>query len=286
MKMTQSLVNSLLVCGVTLAMTLSVSAQTTNRTAKAVRVHGSARYSMNNGADWNELTTGAVLKEGAIVQTDRKSGSYVDLVLGEGKAVAMAAPGGGKSGPGGAGGGGHSHSANVDLVRLYPDTALGIDKLTATPTGAGVQTETQLDLRKGHVTGNVKKMVAGSIYEVKYPKGVAGIRGSVFDMNLAEGVQNGTITVTCTINMLTGSAVLSFTADGQTTPVTQTILPNFGYNTGTEALLPLTQAQMSQISTALAGMGVTTATTVTVVVPPFVPFVTTTSGQGGTPPPP
>jgi len=222
-----------------------------------------------------------VLKDGTLVQTGTKEGSYVDLVLGEGKSVALAIPNGGAGGKGGGGGAAHQHPSNVDVVRLMKDTVLGIDKLSATPTGAGVQTDTQLDLRKGHITGNVKKMVAGSNYEIRYPQGVAGIRGSVYDMALAEGINNGTVTVTLVLNMLTGSAVLSFNVPGQTTPITQTILPGFGFNTGTDVLTPLTPAQMNQISQILASMGVTTTVAVTVVAgnKTTIEQVTTTTGQ-------
>ena len=279
MNKTRSFLNSLLVCGAALAVAGNLSAQTTNRTAKVVRVEGAAHYTLNNGGDFIPLTVGTVLKEGAVIQTERKSGAYVDVVLGEGRATATAMATGGASGKGG--GGAHQHSSNVDVVRLYNDTALGIDKLSATPTGAGVQTETQLDLRKGHITGNVKKMVAGSTYEIKYPKGVAGIRGSVYDMALVEGIENGTVALTCTLNMLTGAAVLSYTPPGATTPVTQTIGPDTGFSTGTQVLAGLTASQINAISATLSQMGVTTTVAVTVVAgnKTIVQQVTTTTGQ-------
>ena len=73
------------------------------------------------------------------------------------------------------------------MVRIWENTLLGIDKLTETQTGADVVTETQLDLKAGHIFGTVKKMSAASKYEVKIPNGVAGIRGTVYDIS-AEGV--------------------------------------------------------------------------------------------------
>lgn len=264
MMKTRSLISGLLVCGATLALVCNLSAQTTNRTAKVVRVQGTARYTLNNGTDWNDLGVGTVLKDGALIQTDRKDGTFVDVVFGEGNGAGLVALAGALGKPAAKGGGGHQHPANVDVVRLWKDTALGLDKLSETPTGAGIQTETQLDLRKGHITGNVKKMVAGSTYEIKYPKGVAGIRGSVYDMNLIEGIDNGTVTVTCILDMLTGSAVLSFTPVGSTTPITQTILPDFGYNTGTQTLAPLTAEQIAYLSDVLSSMGVTTEVQITI----------------------
>ena len=276
MKKTRSFMNSLLVCGVTLAMAYNVTAQTSSRTAKVVRVNGTARYSVNNGTDWNDLTSGTVLKEGSVVQTDQKDTSYVNIVLGEGQAVSLTTVGlnGARTGAG------HGAQIDADVLRLHQDTALGIDKLAATSTGAGVQTETQLDLRKGHITGNVKKMVAGSIYEIKYPKGVAGIRGSVFDMALVESVQNGTVTVSCILNMASGSAVLSFVnAQGQT--ISQTVLPTFSFNTATGILSPIPDSVTQEIAAVLGSMGFTTPVAVTILTGNgnYIDIVTTTAGH-------
>ena len=111
---------------------------------------------------------------------------------------------------------------------MWENTLLGIDKLTATQTGADVVTETQLDLKAGHIFGSVKKMSAASKYEVKIPNGVAGIRGTVYDIS-AEGV----------IKVLSGSVVLAYVGpDG--TVVTQVImgLQQFDARTGTLTPLP------------------------------------------------
>ena len=86
-------------------------------------------------------------------------------------------------------------------MRLWGNTLLSIDKLTSTQTGADEVTETQLDLKAGHIFGTVKKMSAGSKYEVKVPNGVAGIRGTVYDIS-ADGV----------IKVLSGSCVVAVVA--------------------------------------------------------------------------
>src|SRR5947209_15179673 len=69
-----------------------------------------------------------------------------------------------------------------NVIRLWADSILGLDKLTSLQTGADVVTETQLDLKRGRLTGNVKKLSAASKYEVKLPNGVAGVRGTHFDI--------------------------------------------------------------------------------------------------------
>ena len=56
-------------------------------------------------------------------------------------------------------------SVEQNIVRMWENTLLGIDKLTVTQTGADEVTETQLDLKAGHIFGMVKKMSAG--FEVR-----------------------------------------------------------------------------------------------------------------------
>ena len=106
----------------------------------------------------------------------------------------------------------YAPTAEQNMVRIWENTLLGIDKLTATETGADVVTETQLDLKAGHIFGMVKKMSAASKYEVKIPNGVAGIRGTVYDIS-AEGV----------VKVLSGSVVLAYVGPDGTTQ-TQVIM--------------------------------------------------------------
>jgi len=53
-------------------------------------------------------------------------------------------------------------AAEQNMVRIWENSRLGLDKLTSTETGANVVTETQLDLQAGHIFGSVKKMSAAS----------------------------------------------------------------------------------------------------------------------------
>jgi hypothetical protein len=85
---------------------------------------------------------------------------------------------------------GISQDAQQNVIRLRENTVLALDKLFSTGTGSDSVTETQLDLRAGRVFGNVKKLSGASKYEVKLPNGVAGIRGTLFDLSA-----NGILTV-------------------------------------------------------------------------------------------
>lgn len=218
MKETRSILNSLIACGVALAMVSTLAAQSVDQSAaKVVRLKGGARYSTGNDV-WQPLKLGDVVRPGTVIQT--AGDSRVDLVLGDASApVARPTPSDVLS---------YQPIAEQNIVRIWENTLLGVDKLTEMRTGMDVVTETQLDLRAGHITGSVKKMSAASRYEVKLPNGVAAIRGTVYEC-YAEGV----------IKVREGSAVATYT--GPTgTRLTQVInaMQMFDIRTGTLSSLP------------------------------------------------
>jgi len=148
--------------------------------AKVVRIKGSARFTTGTGS-WQPLKVGDVLSSGTVIQT--AADSRVDLVLGDPKATAansrVGLPFGSATPSGGSGAAGFS-TVDQNFVRLMENTVLSVDKLAATDTGADIVTDTQLDLRSGRIFGTVKKLTAGSRYEVKIPNGVAGVRGTIY----------------------------------------------------------------------------------------------------------
>lgn len=178
--------NGLAACGLALAMATSLSAQTPiEGAARVVRIVGSARYRAPGGS-WQSLQVGDLVKPGTMIQTSMgAAGSYVDLVLDrDAVPVAQRGPLTLDTAPADFNAAhpptllGFHASASQNVIRIFEDTALGIDKLSSMQTGAGRVSDTELDLRKGHIFVNVKKMNMGSRYEVKMPNGVAGIRGS------------------------------------------------------------------------------------------------------------
>jgi hypothetical protein len=217
MKRMQSLLNRLIVCGIALAMVSSLAAETTVQgTAKVVRIKGSARYKVGSGA-WQTLKRGELLSPGTIIETGVDS--RVDLMLGEGTPP-VARPVVGEMLT-------YQPSAEQNMVRIWENSRLGIDKLTRTETGADVVTETQLDLQAGHIFGSVKKMSAASKYEVKIPSGVAGIRGTVYDISV-EGL----------IKVLVGSIYLAY-VDASGNAKTQVIMGLQEFDVRTGVLQPL-----------------------------------------------
>jgi hypothetical protein len=217
MKEPRSLFRSLFVGALALAMVSSLSAQTIS-SAKVIRVKGPARYTTGNNI-WQPLSVGTVLQPGSVVQTSTERGSYVDLVLGEvgtdaGTSPVIYRPAIISSLE--ASTTSYRFGGDQNVVRVWENSALGIDKLTSMNTGADAVCETQLDLKAGRITGNVKKMSAASKYEVKLPNGVAGIRGTTYDIS-ADGVVKvyvGSVVV-ATVDSKTGNVVTQVVSGGQ-----------------------------------------------------------------------
>ena len=67
---------------------------------------------------------------------------------------------------------------SLGTMRLEESGTLTIDKFTLNETGADTVADVQLNLPEGTILGNVNKLSAASKYEIKVPRGVAGIRGT------------------------------------------------------------------------------------------------------------
>ncbi len=115
-------------------------------------VQGTASYTEVAGGQPQPLKPDQVLKAGMTVITG--PASTVILDLGE----------------------------NGNALSVKSDSTLSIDTLTLQNTGVDPVVTTELDLKKGSIIGNVKKLSAASRYEVKTQNGVAGIRGTSFQI--------------------------------------------------------------------------------------------------------
>ncbi len=243
MKQTRRLISGLVLSAVALSMISTVAAQTAvEGVATVIRMKGPARYTTGNNT-WQALKKGMVLKPGSIVQTSTEKGSFVDLVLSEvGAAVPTPAiyqpniPSSYTSSQA------YQPSAEQNVVRLWENSALGIDKLSTMQTGADNVSDTQLDLKVGRVSGNVKKMSSASKYEIKLPNGVAGIRGTLYDVT-AEGV----------VRVFVGSVVLAW-VDAKGNVVTQVVSGGQQYDARTGELTPLSQASMQNFDRLMVAM--------------------------------
>lgn len=292
MKRTQTLFNGVVAGLIALAMTGVVAAQTTtDGAATVVRVKGPARYTTGNNT-WQKLTVGTVLKPGSVVQTGTAEGSFVDLVLADTDKTSTTGPAVFQpSIPSSmALSGSYQPSAAQNVVRLWQNTALGIDKLSTTQTGADPVTDTQLDLKMGRISGNVKKMSAASKYEVKLPNGVAGIRGTFFDI-AAEGI----------VKVRIGSVVLAWVDPKTGNVVTQVVMGGQMYDARSGQITPLAPGDEKAMDTVSLSMKFVTPPPVTMLAsdhtvhhaspvgppfhPPGPPPIIPPRGGGGGPPP-
>jgi hypothetical protein len=230
MKKTQSFVPRLAACAIALAFaasTLHVTAQTTaDFGAKVLRLKGSARYSVA-GRPWQDVQVGDIIPSGATIQTGRE-GSSVDFIIGPSSAPAPQPvvanvffdP---------------SDRQTLNVVRVFENSVLAIDKMTSTQTGAEEVSDTQLNLQAGRIMGSVRKLSGASRYEVKIPNGVAGIRGTVYSLSAA-GI----------VHCLVGSVVMAVVgSDGKVT--TQEVLGKQKYDISTGLITTIPAVELRDL---------------------------------------
>ncbi|MDB6123119.1 MAG: FecR protein [Pedosphaera sp.] len=210
--------------------------------ARVVGFTGEARYTTDNKS-WTRIQKGDVLKSGTVIQTAGKSS--VDIILGDAREQmsnvssrnnnSLVIP--------------DEQAANV--VRIFENTVLGIDKLTVEQTGADEVSETQLDLKAGEIMGNVKKMSAASKYEIKIPNGVAGIRGTTYHI-AASGV----------VDVLAGQVVIAVVGkDG--TVVTRQVTAGFRYDPASDKITAIPGPIFDNLKSQYLSVGPTPATVYT-----------------------
>ena len=179
--------------GVLLNAGLTASAQPAKPGyATVIRVQGDASYSLDNGAHKFPLVAGKYLEPGSVIYTSEDG--TVDIILGKAVqmpqatwtpsriSLAVDSPVRGLVT--------YTPSVEQNMVRVMPKSALGIDKLTTTSSGADTVSDTELDLKKGGIYASVKKLSPAAQYIVKTPAGIAGVRGTQFSIELNE---DGTI---------------------------------------------------------------------------------------------
>ena len=225
------------VCGMVLV--LQASAQNLKQTViTVVRIQGIARYSTGDNV-WHPLVVGKILGPGAILQT--AGNSLVDIVVGgDVPAMPQAAAQPDQISPAVdspvRGYVSFTPSSQQNVIRMWSDCVLAVDKLTISNTGADTISDTELDLRAGRIFFNVKKLSASSQYLIKIPNGVAGIRGTY-----GFGDANGSWACGG------GSVVLSVFVGGK--PVTKVISAGLEFNPVSGELLPLSSASLNNLRT-------------------------------------
>lgn len=172
--------------------------------AEVKKVIGSATVTKAAGGSAT-ITEGMVLGTGDTITTGRAS--FVDLYLG----------------------------LNGDFLRVDADTTLKLDVLDIANIAERTVT-TQLSLGKGGITGNVvTKLTAASKYEIKSATGVAGIRGTTYQMRF-----DGTLIVA------SGRVNFTFVLNGVTKTVS--VAANEQFKPGDAAPTPAPPAAVAMIN--------------------------------------
>jgi hypothetical protein len=166
--------------------------------ATLVRLVGNAEYSLDGGHNWIPAVVGKDFQPGTIVRTEDKS--LADLLIGQSlpdRNVRLLQYNTR-----------HNPAPNTppeiekNMVRLQPNTILGVDKLTVPDSDPTVVSDCELNLKKGRILASVRKVSPSSEYLVKIPNGVAAVRGTQFALSV-EGAD-----VSCQV--VSGTVWLSF----------------------------------------------------------------------------
>ena len=179
--------------------------------AKVVSISGSATFRHANGES-GSLKVGQILTEGASISTSPVATVELDL------------------------------GVNGQSLTISKDSTVAIDQLDFTGSGADTVINTRLNLTKGGLYANVKKLAANSKYEIKTANGVAGVRGTSLSI-LSNGVAHvwqGSLSI---VHFVNGVASQPFLV-----PAGQTVYPP-GTPGGVPTLVPL-PAEMERPDTA------------------------------------
>lgn len=214
MRQMRPIIVGLLGCVLSFATVSHLSAQTTDGLAKVVAIHGNAQYFMPGQSTPQPLREGMVIKSGMTIQTASGMGNYVDLVLYNSHAAEAPSASPSEIAH-------YTPKAEQDGIRIKENSVLLVDKLTITQTGADIVTDTELDLKSGTILGTVKKLSPQSKYEVKIPNGVAGIRGTIYEIS-ASGI----------IKVLSGVVLVAYVGPDNNI-ITQTVNAGQEYDTST-----------------------------------------------------
>jgi hypothetical protein len=243
MKKLQSLL-TIAVYGALLTAVSAVAQSAMQGYGTVVRADGVVSYSLGDN-NWHPLQAGKYLPVGATIRTGHNG--VVDVVLGKEIRLPQAverpdrisfapdAPVRGMIN--------YKPSAQQNVIRVTPNTTISIDKLNITDTGADTVSDTELNLKEGKIFASVKKITGASQYLIKLPKGIAGVRGTLFSIS-ADG------TVACYESQGGGVVLSLIGADGL--PKTSLVLPGQLFTNGGSVPLPADWADtMRSLFTAL-----------------------------------
>lgn len=163
-------------------------------------IRGDCQSSPDNGATWVKPRVGQQVRPGDFVRTAR--GSSIDLYLGE----------------------------NGPIVRLPEESFLVIQNLDLENTGQEKVIRTELDLRKGRLLFNVKKLAAASVYKVTTPVCAVVAQGGEYS-----------ISDTGVVSVVSGDCFVTYR-------IANTLLAPVNVKTGQQVIPPVGPDEQPRIS--------------------------------------
>lgn len=234
----------------------------------AIRVQGSldgsdgvgrADYSLDGGATWQPVVVGQSFPVGTLLRTGK--GGLLDVLIGQSyaeKNVVFLKDTW------------HQNPArNVvpelehNMIRLRPNTVLGVDKLLVPGSDPTAISDAELNLKQGTILGSVRKVKPSSEYFIKLPTGVAAVRGTQFELSTGGdgtscNVVSGTVWVSFSLTDKSGNPVLG--PGGQPFPPIQVSLnPGQSIDLSPSLINTLSQ-QVNQAAPTATSPGVTSTT--------------------------
>lgn len=115
---------------------------------------GNVSYAQNGGS-FSALPVGVRLSKGDVIKTG--AAAHCDIQIGN----------------------------NVGNVQIAPNSTLAINDLIANRASTEAVTDTQLELSQGALFAKVNRLSKASRFEIKTPKGIAGVRGTTLYLTAA-----------------------------------------------------------------------------------------------------
>tara|TARA_E500000178_G_C16794364_1_gene649518 strand:+ start:37 stop:831 length:795 start_codon:yes stop_codon:yes gene_type:complete len=196
----------------TIGLCVSTHAETASLTVTSV----DGRATFDNGSGATAVTEGATLTPGSVIST--AEGGEVTLALGN----------------------------NIGSMVVDSNTTVVVDRLSVEKTGAGIVSDTQIDLRDGSILGIVNKFSSAlSKFEVKVPTGVIGI-------DAGDEQTSYQISTPDRVDVLAGYGVFVYTRDG----VVRSVRIGGGnqFNPTTGGITPIAPEVINDVSVKIAAL--------------------------------
>ena len=156
-------INFVALCGLAAALFVGASVQAADAPAALAQVKavkGDVQFTTKQGGEWKALTNNTVLAAGAFIKTGAKG--EVTLAVQD----------------------------TSKIIRLGENTAASLEKLSS----VGKDSDTVINITKGALYGDIKKLSKNSHFDIRTPNGVAGIRGTTFSVTVGD---NGAVSIIC-----------------------------------------------------------------------------------------